>query len=95
MKLKNSDNYKRVFLKSSKSHAERLIKMNARALLRTLPAGHSLHADANGRIKQRDQRQDRQNTNERQENATMFVVSSARDQVDNCNSQYQEINSPE
>ncbi len=53
MKLKDSDEFKGVFLKSSKSHVERLIEMNARAIIRQLPQGRQLRVDANGRIKQR------------------------------------------
>lgn len=50
MKLKDTDDYKRVYIRSSKSRVERLIEMNARAVLRTLPQGQSLRVDASGRI---------------------------------------------
>ena len=53
MTLKDSGTYSRVYLKSSKSHAERLIELNARAILRELPQGSNLRLDANGRIKRR------------------------------------------
>ena len=53
MTLKDNTTYAQVFLKSSKSHAERLIELNTRALLRELPHGHNFRLDANGRIKQR------------------------------------------
>ena len=53
MNLKNSTVFKNVFLKSSKSHAERLIELNARAILKELPQGRSLRVDSNGRIKPR------------------------------------------
>ena len=53
MGLKDSEEFKNVYLKSSKSHAERLIELNARAILRELPQGRSLRVDSNGRIKPR------------------------------------------
>lgn len=53
MKLKHSADYKRVFLRSSKSHAERLIELNARTVLRSLPNGRNFIVDASGRIKPR------------------------------------------
>ena len=53
MGLKDSEEFKNVYLKSSKSHAERLIELNARAILRELPQGWSLRVDSNGRIKPR------------------------------------------
>jgi hypothetical protein len=40
-----------VYVKSSRSHAERLIELNAKALVRGLPEGHNLRVDASGRIK--------------------------------------------
>ncbi|WAR23590.1 hypothetical protein MAR_037259, partial [Mya arenaria] len=59
MKLKDSDHYKQVYIKSCKSHAERLIELNARAILQQLPQGHDLRVDANGRIR-RGNRQEHQ-----------------------------------
>ena len=53
MVLKDIDDYSNVFIKSSKSHAERLIELNARAILRELPQGRNFRIDANGRIRQR------------------------------------------
>ena len=53
IKLKDSAQYSQVFLKSSKSHAERLIEQNTRAILRKLPHGKTFRLDANGRVKQR------------------------------------------
>ena len=58
MNLKDTDDFKNVFLKSSKSHAERLIELNARAILRELPQGRSLRVDSNGRIKPRNGNRD-------------------------------------
>lgn len=51
--LKDSGTYKRVILKSDKTHAERLIELNARTLLRQLPDGNNFRVDANGRIRER------------------------------------------
>lgn len=65
--LKDSTMYKDVYLKSSKSHAERLIELNARAILRELPNGRSLRVDANGRIKQRSPQQQQQPQEQNQE----------------------------
>ncbi|CAG2193350.1 unnamed protein product [Mytilus edulis] len=41
MKLKQSDTYKNVYIKSSKSRIERLIEVNARAVLRNIPGGRA------------------------------------------------------
>ncbi|CAC5360994.1 unnamed protein product [Mytilus coruscus] len=54
MKLRQTEKYKNVFIKSSKSRERRLIEMNARAVLRNLPDGHAYRDDASGRIKKRD-----------------------------------------
>ena len=58
MKLKGIKQYERVYIKSFKSHVERLIELNARTLLRELPQGKSLRVSANGRILQRAQQQE-------------------------------------
>lgn len=61
MKLKDDSQFKNVYLKSSKSHAERLIELNARALLRHLPQNNrqNLRVDASGRIREQQQNQRR------------------------------------
>ena len=59
MQLKNIEEYQEVYVKSCKSHAERLIEINARTLLRQMPNGRDFRVDANGRI-QRRERQDNQ-----------------------------------
>lgn len=53
MSLKETQNYKTVYLQSTKSHAERLIELNARMLLRQMPGGNNFRVNANGRIQQR------------------------------------------
>ena len=57
MKLIKTEQYKKTFLKSSKSHAERLIEINTRALLREIPNGRNFRVDANGRLRQRNYEQ--------------------------------------
>lgn len=51
--LKDSDTYKQVILKSDKTHAERLIELNAKTLIRHLPDGNNFRVDPNGRIRER------------------------------------------
>lgn len=51
--LKDTGSYKRVMLKSSKSHAERLIELHTRTLLRHLPQGNNLRVHDNGRFRER------------------------------------------
>ncbi|KAH3818022.1 hypothetical protein DPMN_119609 [Dreissena polymorpha] len=63
--LKEKAPYKNVYIKSSKSHAERLIELNARTLLSQLPQGSNFRVDANGRIRPR-QNTDRQDQQQRQ-----------------------------
>jgi hypothetical protein len=54
MKLKDTEGYKTVYIRSSKSLIGRLIEMNARAVLRNLPQGRSFRVDANRQMKQRN-----------------------------------------
>lgn len=42
--------YKTVFIRSSKSHTERLIELNARTMLSELPHGNQVRITSNGRI---------------------------------------------
>ena len=50
-KLATTDSeYRRVYLRSSKPHAERLREINFRTLLRELPNGHRYRLAGNGRI---------------------------------------------
>ena len=51
--LKDINPFKNVYIKSSKSHTERLIELNARMVLRHLPQGNNFRVDANGRIRAR------------------------------------------
>jgi hypothetical protein len=60
MALKDIDRYKEVYIKSYKSRIERLIEMNARAILKELPQGNTLRVNANGRIMHRVQQDDKQ-----------------------------------
>jgi hypothetical protein len=70
MKLKDTEGYKTVYIRSIKSRIELLIEKNARAVLRNLPQGGSLRVDANGRIKQRNEQQQRQSHQENLNNET-------------------------
>ena len=58
--LKDTEQFKTVYIRSNKSRIERLIEMNARAVLRNLPDGRSLRVDASGRIKARIQNEPQQ-----------------------------------
>ena len=44
------EGYRSVFLRSSKSHTERLIELNAKTLLGEMPNGKNFRITANGRI---------------------------------------------
>lgn len=63
MNLKDTNDYAKVYLKGCKNHAERLIEINARTLLRQLPDGRKFRVDANGRIQQHEQHQHLQSQN--------------------------------
>ena len=52
-KLKDTVEFKRVYLEGTKSHAERLIEINTRALLRELPQGRTYRVAGNGRLLRR------------------------------------------
>jgi hypothetical protein len=49
-KLKDSNEFKRVYLRSSMTHAERLIQYNFREILNELPNGSNYRIAGNGRI---------------------------------------------
>lgn len=49
-KLGEISDYRSVFLRSSKSHTERLIELNARTILNEMPNGKDFRITANGRI---------------------------------------------
>ena len=54
LQLKDSDNYGRVFVRSSKSHTDRLIELNFRKLLEYVPGGQDLRLTGNGRLVLKD-----------------------------------------
>jgi len=58
MSLKDREGFQTVYIKSCKSHAERLIELNARTILRRMPDGNRYRVDANGRIQPKDRRND-------------------------------------
>ena len=52
--LKKSRTFKSVYLRSSKSHTERILELNAKTLLSELPNGNLFRVTANGRIVMKD-----------------------------------------
>lgn len=64
--LKNSDNYPRVFMRSSLTHVERCQESNMRLLLDRIPNAKDLWIDRNGRlrIKEASRQQQRNNNKE-------------------------------
>ena len=55
--LKNFPIYARVYLRSSKTHTERVLELNARTLLSQIPDGHKFRIAGNGRIVEKQQGQ--------------------------------------
>ena len=54
--LMNSSEFSNVFLRSSKSHSDRLAEQNLKTLLDLIPDGKSYQVTGNGRLVKRDQR---------------------------------------
>lgn len=52
--LKDNETYDNVYVRSAKSHTERLAELNFRALLGAIPAGNNFFIAANGRVVKRD-----------------------------------------
>ena len=48
--LKNSSQFTKVYLRSSQTHAERLIDLNFRKVLEELPNGNEFRMTGNGRL---------------------------------------------
>ncbi|XP_078661231.1 uncharacterized protein LOC144905434 [Branchiostoma floridae x Branchiostoma belcheri] len=55
-KLKNHNAYERVYLRSAKSHTDRLIELNFRTILREIPGGNEYFITGSGRVKKRETR---------------------------------------
>ena len=57
LNLQHDEQYKKVFLRSSKTHSERIHEMNIRTLLNLIPDGGSFRLTGNGKLvrKQADQ----------------------------------------
>ena len=53
-KLSESTRYKKVYLRSSKTHTECLLEFNAKSLLSEIPNGNTYRVTANGRIVKKD-----------------------------------------
>lgn len=62
-KLKDTRDYKKVYLRTSMSHSDRLMQSNFQQILRVMPDGHRFRMTGNGRIILREE-----DTEERQEN---------------------------
>ena len=55
-KVKEKDGYHNVYIRSSKTHVERLLELNFNALLNDIPNGHTKYRmTANGRLVRRDE----------------------------------------
>ena len=52
--LKKSRTFENVYLRSSRSHTERILELNAKTLLSELPNGNLFRVTANGRIVKKD-----------------------------------------
>ena len=52
-RLKDNDNYRRVYMSAAKSHAERLVDINFRTLLKAIPEGKQFFLTGNGRLVQK------------------------------------------
>jgi BMFP domain-containing protein YqiC len=48
--LKHSDEFRRVYLRSSQTHAERLMSLNFREILKEIPNGNNYRVSGNGKI---------------------------------------------
>ena len=53
--LRNSEEYKKVFLRSSKPHAERLTELNFKTVLELIPKGSEYGISANGKITKKEE----------------------------------------
>ena len=53
-KLSDSNEFKNVYLRSSKNHTERILELNAKTLLSQLPNGNQFRVTGNGRIVKKD-----------------------------------------
>jgi BMFP domain-containing protein YqiC len=61
--LKTSSSFKRVYLRSSMTHSERIISMNFREILNELPNGHTYRVAGNGRLLKKDRWEDNEPEN--------------------------------
>ena len=61
--LRGNGTYGRVYIRSSKSHVERLLELNTKTILSELPNGHLYRVSANGRILKKDNASNNRNQN--------------------------------
>lgn len=65
-KLKDHPDFKNIYMRSAKSHTDRLIELNFRTILQEIPGGEDYFITGNGRLKKRDNdgRDDRRQRND-------------------------------
>ena len=63
-KLRQSTDYRSVYLRSSKSYVERMIELNMHTLLKELPQGAQYHMTASGRIVKKNEDSSEENNQE-------------------------------
>ena len=57
-KLKNTEMYKKVWMRSSKSHTERLLELNFKQVLQLIPGGEDYRITGSGRLQSRQETRD-------------------------------------
>ena len=72
-----SENHKGVFIRSSQTHAERLIQLNFKTILNELPNGQKYYVTGNGRLV-RQLVQDAKVNNADKSNTNIFRTSASR-----------------
>ena len=58
-KLRDQEEFAKVFMRSAKSHTDRLIEINFKTLLKEIPGGADYFVAGNGRIRRREKRSER------------------------------------
>ena len=65
--LKHENDYKKVFVRSSQTHEERLIRYNAQTLLNAIPDGQNYRITAGGKIVKKDGNEQQQHQHQQQQ----------------------------
>ena len=76
--LKNTQNYRRVFLRPSMSHTERIMDMNMRTLLRKIPGCENMWLTGHGKLVDSTASRDQSQGRQRQDSRYMANSSHAR-----------------